>query len=213
MSDGDAKRCELLSWARCHELCRRIAAQVEEARFAPEGIVAIARGGYAPARVLCDYLRVMELTGIRVAHYRGMTPTASAARIVDPLSMELSRRRVLVVDDVSDTGDTFNAALAHLRSRGEPSDLRTAVLLHKTTSRITPDFWGAVVRRWRWVIFPWARVEDVANLIARLPGGSSDREYVARALRERHGVRVAARTIDDALRFGERWRRPNGGDG
>ncbi len=124
--------------------------------------------------------------------------------------MNLTGRRVLVVDDVSDTGDTFEVALSHLRENCEPAAIGTAVLLHKTTSRFEPDFWGARLRTWRWIIFPWARTEDLARLVGDLPGTPKDPERIARALLQRHGLRVPRRTIDDAIRFGERWREEGG---
>ena len=206
MRNDDATPCELLSWARFHELCRRVAARIDAANFIPDAIVAIARGGYAPARVLCDYLHVMELTSTRVVHYRAMEPSEVGARVVDPLAVDLTGRRVLLIDDVSDTGDTFDVALAHLREHGEPRAVRTAVLLHKTTSRFIPDFWGARMRTWRWVIFPWARIEDLAKLISALPGSPTVPERIAAALRQRHGLQVHRRTLEDALRYGRRWR-------
>ncbi|MDX1431079.1 MAG: phosphoribosyltransferase [Gammaproteobacteria bacterium] len=210
MPNDDATPCHLLSWSRFHALCRNVARRIDDAGFAPDVIVAIARGGFAPARVLCDYLRVMELTSIRVAHYRAMEPADAGAKVVDPLADDLGGRNVLIVDDVSDTGDTFDVALAHIRERGEPAAVRTAILLHKTTSRFIPDFEGDRLRDWRWVIFPWARIEDLARLIAALPGSPGDPDEIAKALRERHGIRVARRTLADALRFGERWRARTG---
>lgn len=207
MSPKDHTPCELLTWARFHSLCRRLAERIDAGGFRPDTIVAVARGGYAPGRVLADYLRVMWLSSVRVEHYHGMTASATGARVVDPLAIDLSGRRVLVIDDISDTGDTFDAVLAHLPSRGEPEAVRTAVLLHKRSSRIVPDFHGATIRRWRWVIFPWARIEDLAHLIDDLPDVGTDARAIRRALLERHGLDVNATTIDDALRFGRRWRR------
>lgn len=210
MPDEKATPCELLTWAGFHDLCRRLAGRIDAAGFDPDVIVAIARGGFAPARVLCDYLRVMDLCSLRVAHYRGMTRSSAGARVVAPLPVDLTGRRVLLVDDVSDTGDTFAAALEHLGTRGTPLEVRSAVLLHKHTSRIRPDFHGAQMRRWRWVIFPWARVEDLAHLIARLPCSAEDRDGIRRELRARHGLRVGVRTLEDALHYGARWRESTG---
>jgi hypoxanthine phosphoribosyltransferase len=104
---------------------------VRGAGFQPEVIVAIGRGGYMPARIVSDYLAVHK---------------ERFARIRYPLTAETAGKRVLLVDDVSDSGDTFEVAIAHLRERGAPAELRTAVLHQKTVSRFTPDFCPAVVR-------------------------------------------------------------------
>ncbi len=199
MTDATAFPCEALGWGQFQRLARRLARQVQASGFCPDLIVAIARGGYPPARILSDYLDQPELSAVRIVHYRGAHKTRTA-RIVDPLTAPVRGRRVLLVDDVSDSGDTFAVALQHLRQCGPPADLRTAVLDHKTRSAYVPDFHARVITRWRWIIYPWARMEDLRSLIADLPQPAHDARQVARALHARHGLRLPLATVADALR-------------
>ena len=53
-------RCELISWTAVQHLTRSLAAKIRASGFRPDVVVAIARGAYVPARLLCDHLDIME---------------------------------------------------------------------------------------------------------------------------------------------------------
>ncbi|MEN8176625.1 MAG: phosphoribosyltransferase, partial [Pseudomonadota bacterium] len=148
---------EYVSWNRFYRLCGVLYHRIDASGFRPDLIIAIARGGYPVARVLADYFDIMDLVSLKVEHYRG--PEKMPAAVVRyPLAADVSGRQVLVVDDVSDTGESFAAALRHIGGRGRPAALRTAVLHHKQTSEIVPDFIGQRIIRWRWISYPWSVV-------------------------------------------------------
>lgn len=191
-------RCELISWERFHGLARELALALARAAFRPEVIVAIGRGGYMPARIVSDYLDVFDLADIRVEHYHGVRKER-VARIRYPLAAETAGKRVLLVDDVSDSGDTFEAAIRHIRDRGEPAELRTAVLHHKTVSRHTPDFCSEVVSEWRWIIYPWAVMEDLRSFLREMDSPPASAAEFARFLRERHGFEAGLEILEDVL--------------
>jgi hypoxanthine phosphoribosyltransferase len=196
--------CELVTWGRFYALCRRLAERVRRSGYRPEAIVAIGRGGWIPGRVLSDLLDLMNLTSFKVEHYRG-THRESLARVRYPLAADVSGLRVLLVDDVSDSGDTFRVALEHLRARSLPDEVRPAVLHHKVVSTFEPDLYAARVVKWRWIIYPWAVAEDLTGLIRALDPTPSTLESMASALAERHGLRVPRRTLEDVCRaLGER---------
>jgi hypoxanthine phosphoribosyltransferase len=115
------------------------------------------------------------------------------------LGADVSGHRVLVVDDVTDTGDSFAAALKHIEQRGEPREVRTLVLHHKTVSPYVPDYFAQVVTRWRWIIYPWAVVEDLTALIARMEECPPDAAALTERLFLDHGIRVPAGTLEDVL--------------
>ena len=166
--------------------------------FRPDLIVAIGRGGWVPGRVLSDLLGLMDLTEFKVEHYRGAQREA-AARIRYSLSAAVTGRRVLLVDDVSDTGDTYRVALEHLAGRGPPAEVRTAALHHKTLSSFEPDFYAARVVRWRWLIYPWAAVEDLSGFVAAMAPRPSSLDAIAERLHAEHGLRVSRGILDDVL--------------
>lgn len=191
--------CELVSWGRFYALCRRLAEGIRRSGYRPEAMVAIGRGGWMPGRVLSDLLDLMNLTSFKVEHYRG-AHRESLARVRYPLAADVSGLRVLLVDDVSDSGDTFRVALEHLRARSQPAEVRTAVLHHKVVSAFEPDLYAARVVKWRWIIYPWAVIEDLTGLIRTMDPPPSTLESMASALAERHGLRVPRRTLEDVRR-------------
>jgi hypothetical protein len=73
------------------------------------------------------------------------------------------------------------------------------VLHHKTSSPFEPDYFGALVKDWRWIIYPWAMVEDISALIDDLDGGGTEPEWIAERLRDRNGLEIDPGTIRDIL--------------
>jgi hypoxanthine phosphoribosyltransferase len=190
--------CEYISWEQFHGLARTLALQVRNSGFQPDMIVAIARGGYLPARILSDYLDILDLTSIKVEHYHGMHKERLAT-VRYPLSADIDGKRLLLVDDVSDSGDTFEATMGHLQSRGTPKALMTAVLHHKRTSSFVPDYFAEEVLDWRWIIYPWAVIEDLTSLLQKMKPCPDSVAAFDRQLRQRHGVAFPLQTLEDVL--------------
>jgi hypoxanthine phosphoribosyltransferase len=191
-------RCELVSWATVQRLARVLAARIRDARFKPDIVVAIGRGGYVPARLLCDYLDITDLRSIRIVHYTAGAQKQRRARLVDGLCRDLEGKRVLLVDDVSDTGDTLELARRHLLEHGA-GPVRIAVLHHKLTSVLEPDFIAQRIIKWRWITYPWAVVEDVAGFLARLPQRPADADEAVALLRQQHGLQVSRVLVAEVL--------------
>lgn len=161
MSKNSPKfRAEYVSWPKMVTMGRTLAGRISESGFRPEVIVAIARGGYVPARILCDYLGVSELASLRIVHYQAGASKEKRARLVAPLNLPVTGKRVLLVDDLIDTGETFQVALAHLLDLGV-AELRSAVMLAKPGAGAEADFVARRLKVWRWMVFPWAAVEDL----------------------------------------------------
>lgn len=198
--------CDLVSWRRVTALTRRLAQRIVVAGFAPDVIVAIARGGYVPARLLADFLDVMDLVSLRIEHYTAGARKRRRARVVQPLNIALAGRRVLIVDDVADTGDTFVLARAHVAAR-RPAAVHTAALHYKTGSVFEPDFYAERLTAWRWINYPWARIEDIAGFIARLRPRPVTTAAAARRLDREFGLRAPLALVEDAMQFAQAWRR------
>lgn len=160
-------RCELVSWDQVTSLSYELALQINRAGYKPDMVIAIARGGYVPARLLCDYLNVYKLTSIRVEHYTAGANKAEQARLVMPLAISLEGQCILLVDDVDDTGDTLKLAVDYLHQL-KPLQIKVVVLHHKKSSCLLPDYYAQEQTDWRWLVYPWALTEDVKGFVARL---------------------------------------------
>jgi hypoxanthine phosphoribosyltransferase len=180
---------EYIGWNQFQRLCGVLYGRIKDAGFRPDMIIAIERGGYPVARLLSDYFDVMDLIGLKVEHYRGPDKLPRAV-IPYPLAADVEGRRLLVVDDVSDSGDTYNAVLPHVRRQGRPAALRTAVLHHKQTSSYRPDFHARRVLKWRWITYPWAVVEDLTVICSRMAPPPSGLPELKSRLEEDAGIRL-----------------------
>ena len=194
------RRYEYISWSRFYGLCGELARRIRDDGFEPDAIVGIARGGYAPARVLADLFDTMNLAAMKVEHYHA-TRKSREAVIRHPLPEGFFGKRVLLVDDVSDSGDTFDAALAHLRTRPGIGEVRTAVLHHKETSTYEPDYYAHRIIAWRWIIYPWALTEDLKSLTADWDSLPATAEDLALRLQRVHGLKVPVRALRTVTGF------------
>lgn len=191
-------QCELISWEQYDALARQLTGDIRNAGIKIDMIIAIGRGGYMPARLLSDLLGIMDLTSFKIEHYRG-SQKSSRAIIKYPLDADINQRNILLVDDVSDSGDTFSVAIEHVRSNGIPNTIHTAVLHHKSVSKFVPDFFAQEVKTWRWIIYPWAVTEDLAVLINALEVKKLDIESIKKELLDKHGIKPSAGQVKDAL--------------
>ncbi len=193
----EARRCELVSWEQFRVLSRQLALRVRSSGFEPDMIVAIGRGGYMPARLLSDYLDIYNLCSFKIEHYRRTRKQAETC-VRYPLSANVKGLKLLLVDDVSDAGDTLEVAVSHLRERGPPEEIRSAVLHHKSVSRFVPDFYAEEVTEWRWLIYPWAILEDVSGFIRELGLVDAPVERVQAAIEAGYAVRIPDAILSDA---------------
>ena len=154
---------EIVQWSRL------LADKIRASGWQPDVIVAIARGGYVPARLLCDWLGVSDLVSVQVVHWPAAAQVAEKAYVKYPLNVDLSGKRVLVVDDIVDTGDSVELAKKTVEECCRPKEVRTAALQVITTvTKYMPDYYAVEVREWVWFAYQWNAVEDAAGLILKI---------------------------------------------
>jgi hypoxanthine phosphoribosyltransferase len=197
---ADKLRCEMVSHDTVYDLAHALAGSVRASGYAPDLVVAISRGGFTPARVLCDVLSIFNLTSIRVVHYRKAAAKEQAAYVEYPICIPVAGLQVLVVDDVNDSGDTLRVARAHLDSLG-PAEVRTAVLHEKTSSPIRADYAAATITEWRWLIYPWAVVEDVGGFLRQMSPLPGDVAEAAERLHADYDLQMPANQLQRLLQL------------
>jgi len=153
VTDAAAER-EHLTWDGFGEASRDIAREILADGFLPEVVVAIARGGLLPAGAIAYGLGIKNCGAINVEFYTGIGTVLDAPELLPPeLDMTyLDGRRVLLVDDVADSGRTLDLAVRLLTERG--AEVRSAVIYTKPTTMVQPDYsWKATSL---WIDFPWS---------------------------------------------------------
>ena len=162
---ADCFECELMDWNLFYLLARQVAKKINSSGYKPDLIVGLARGGWVLARVLCDLVGVKDLVSLKVEHW-GITATPDGtAKLKYPLKVDLTGKNVLIVDDITDTGESMRVAVDYIKSL-KPADVKTAALRHITSSKFVPDYFGEEIS-WRWVIFPWNFTEDMCNIVPK----------------------------------------------
>jgi len=163
--------CDLVTWNEFYDLAKSLSRLIKSSGWRPDLVVAIGRGGYVPARVVCDFLVFDLLTSMKVEHWGIGAQKRDEALVRFPLATGVSGQRILIVDDVTDTGDTLTTAVGYVESLG-PKETRTAVLQHKISSEFEPDYYSEKITEWRWIIYPWAVHEDLVGFTERVLKGS-----------------------------------------
>ncbi|MFW6109683.1 MAG: phosphoribosyltransferase, partial [archaeon] len=121
---SDPFECELMSWGLFDRLAKTLANSIIDDGYMPDFMVGLARGGWVLSRVLCDYLGVKDLVSLKVEHW-GITATPDGkAQIKYPFDIDLTGRDVLVVDDITDTGESMMIAVEYVQSKN-PDQIKT----------------------------------------------------------------------------------------
>jgi hypoxanthine phosphoribosyltransferase len=152
---------EILTWNAFGEATRELAQRIAD-DFVPDMILSIARGGLLIGGALGYALGVKNTYTMNVEFYTGVDERLEVPRILPPAPdfVDLHDARILVADDVADTGHTLRSVQDFVA--GKVAEVRTAVIYEKPRSLVKCDY---VWRRTdRWINFPWS---DQAPVVGR----------------------------------------------
>jgi hypoxanthine phosphoribosyltransferase len=169
-------------WDEVYAMLLDLALKIRKSGFKADLIVGVSRGGWAPARILSDLLENARTANIRIEFYTGLAKTASKPIVTQPISLDtIGGKHALVVDDVSDTGESLKLALEHLLKMGA-STVKTVTIYYKPHSIFKPDYFAESTSDW--IIFPWERLEATRLLIDEAKSSGRDMGSVREILRK-----------------------------
>lgn len=156
---------EVMAWNDLGRGSRALAEAVAADGYRPDIILGIARGGLLVAGGLGYALGVKNTFTMNVEFYTGVDERLELPMILPPIPdlVDFHETRVLIADDVADTGATLQ--LVQEFCAGKVAEVRCAVLYEKPRSTVQCAY---VWRRTdSWITFPWSAEEPVLQALSK----------------------------------------------
>ena len=166
---------EIPSWKKIHRSVLELSVEIEKSNFKPDIIVGMARGGWVPARIISDCLGNPNLANVSVEFYENLGETKSKPTIKQPISISVRNKKILLVDDVVDTGKSVKLVETHLRNKGA-STIKIASVYYKPWSIVIPEYYQKETQLW--IIFPWEIKESVKKILEKFQGQNRTRKDI-----------------------------------
>ena len=126
-------------------------AQLIQLRY--DWYVAISKGGLVPACLLGRLTSVNKIDTFCATAYK--EKKFDKVELIYKNYSHLRDQKVLLIDDLVDSGATMQAVFDHLSLAWRPKLIHTAVLFKKSGSKFIPDYFAAECEKDRWIEFPW----------------------------------------------------------
>ncbi len=152
---------KVLEWEELYWDVYELAKKIKKSDFKADMLVAVARGGWVIGRILSDILGLDNVAGLTIKFYKDIGETDNQPRLIQPLPKELLGKRILLVDDIVDTGETLRVAIDHVKAR-RALEVRSAVPYIKPWAKVKPDYYIKVFDSW--VVFPYEYMETIKSL-------------------------------------------------
>ena len=124
-------------------------------------IVGVSRGGLALTRIMSDLLDVQNVMIARCEYYSDVGERKKRPVITQKIQGNVKKKNVLLLDDVSDTGESLLEIKKYLDSK-RPRSLTVATIHIKPWSKLIPDYY--VSKTDAWIIYPWELYESIKSL-------------------------------------------------
>ena len=155
---------EVPTWNQIYTMLLEQTEKIRKNGFKPDVIVGVSRGGWPPARVLSDLLGNPNLANVRAEFYLGVAETKGEPTLTQPVSMKIADKKVLIVDEVADTGKSLKLVKEHIIEEGA-TEVKIATVYYKPWSIVKPDYYEKETSKW--IVFPWEIKETVRKIVKR----------------------------------------------
>jgi len=155
---------EVPTWNEIYEMLLDLAEKIRKNGFKPDVIVGVSRGGWPPARVLSDLLNTPNLANVKAEFYLGVAETKGEPTLTQPVSTTVLGKKVLIVDEVADTGKSLKLVKEHIIKKGA-AEARIVTVYYKPWSIVTPDYYEKKTSRW--IVFPWETKETIRKILKK----------------------------------------------
>jgi hypoxanthine phosphoribosyltransferase len=185
---------EVPTWNQIYEMLLCQAQKIKTQNYKPDLIIAIARGGVVPARILSDLLETPNLSFIQIEFYTNINQKLQEPTLKQTLTTNVTGKKILLIDDISDTGKSLNLAKTNLQHQGA-IEIKIATLYEKPQSITTPDFYEKQTTNW--VVFPWDIKETLQKIIHSPLGKRILNQELAKLVKAGLPTQLAEKLIKD----------------
>ncbi len=164
-------KCQFVDFDEIYNMSKQLAIKVTESGYEPDLLLAIARSGFVPGRLMSDFMGNSNLFALKVEHWLDTTAEHQEDAVIPIRSpLPVKGKRVLIIDDIVDTGRSAIQTLNYVNELGA-KEVKSAVMLYLTVSKYEPDYYTVKQSEWVWFIWFWNRFEDLRNLTIKLFDG------------------------------------------
>ncbi len=153
-----------VSWQEIDSFIDTLSRSIASSGYKPDALISLVRGGLIPAGLLSDKLDVKRVYAMQTEHYTGLGEASKEVIVIYDVSANLEGKKVLLIDDISDAGDTFILAKEHVSKHNMPQEIRTVALQVYENSKFRPDYYAEEKPKDIWISYPWSREEDIKAL-------------------------------------------------
>lgn len=165
MSHSEAAQDLWVDWETYHQLIERLVVLVDESGCEFDQILCLARGGLRVGDVFSRVFN-LPLAVLATSSYReNLGQTQGVLEIAPFVTMTQGtlKGRVLVLDDLVDSGETLHGVRQHLlRTYPSIDSIKTGVLWYKTCSSVEPDFFAEKLSGNPWIHQPFERYDSIS---------------------------------------------------
>ena len=142
-----------------HNLVRKVAKKIKDDNYQPDVMVAVAGGGYIPARILRNEFK-KPLVGISMNYYNEKDEIQEKANIYQWVTEEEVRdKKILIIDEVDDTRKTLHYIIENIKQL-QPKEIGIAVLNNKMKTKKPFEvddirYYCAEENEDKWIVYPW----------------------------------------------------------
>ena len=138
-----------LTWEQLERDCITLFPKIKHISF--DCIVSVSRGGTVVSRIVSDLLATLPISHITISSYHDLKKLDKPI-LIEESNRDFNGETVLLIDEVSDTGETFHVAVDYLQKKGV-TKVYTLSPYIKPHTTFKPDFWTQSIDAW--IIFPY----------------------------------------------------------
>ena len=120
-------------------------------KFNPDTFLAIARGGMTIAHFLAERLNIRDVYVLNAISYENEKKLGKPKIFNIPNLTK--RKKVLIIDDISDSGETLYNTLKILKNKYPNTEFKTLTLFYKEKTKLIPDI--TLKKTDKWIVFFW----------------------------------------------------------